>query len=100
MIMHIDETSEERSGKESFEPSLTELAWFRRLDKQFPIKSKLGNKELKIKALVEAVERRNVRIRKAAEEVQVDARSGIDSEIIQNGNFSDDDSDADLELGW
>jgi hypothetical protein len=46
-----------------------EIGWFRRLDKEVPIKARLGTKELKIQALIQAVERHLIRIAKAAQQL-------------------------------
>ncbi|EDR04457.1 uncharacterized protein LACBIDRAFT_330594 [Laccaria bicolor S238N-H82] len=79
-----------------------EIGWFRRLDKEVPIKARLGNKELKVQALIQAVERHLIRIAKAAQQL------GSPELTLEQNNYthprpssdSDVDSDADMELAY
>jgi hypothetical protein len=76
-----------------------EIGWFRRLDKEVPIKARLGNKELKIQALIQAVERHLIRIAKAAQQLGSPELT-LDLNDYTASNDSDVDSDADMELNY
>jgi hypothetical protein len=76
-----------------------EIQWFRRFDKEVPIKAKLGNKELKIQALIQAVERHLIRIAKAAQQLGLPELT-LDLNDYTASNDSDVDSDADMELNY
>ncbi|EDR09156.1 uncharacterized protein LACBIDRAFT_326543 [Laccaria bicolor S238N-H82] len=80
-----------------------ELAWFRRIDKEVPVKSKLGNKNLKKEALLKAIERHLVRMSRAQNQQELEAQLDLSSEwesYIPEENTSNIDSDADMELGY
>ena len=80
-----------------------ELAWFRRIDKEVPVKSKLGNKNLKKEALLRAIERHLLRMSRAETHQELEAQLDLSSEwesYIPEENASDIDSDADMELGY
>ena len=76
-----------------------EIGWFRRLDKEVPIKARLGNKELKVQALIQAVERHLIRIAKAAKQLGSPELT-LDLNDYTASNDSDVDSDADMELNY
>lgn len=69
-----------------------ELAWFRRIDSEVPIKARLGTKPVKIEALCAAVDRYNAGL---THDVEDDEETGNES-----GSDSDVDSDADMELQY
>jgi len=78
-----------------------EIGWFRRLDNEVPIKARLGNKELKVQALIQAVERHLIRIAKAAKQLgSPDSELTLDLNDYTASNDSDVDSDADMELNY
>ena len=80
-----------------------ELAWFRRIDKEVPVKSKLGNKNLKKEALLRAIEHHLLRMSRAETHQELEAQLDLSSEwesYIPEENASDIDSDADMELGY
>ena len=80
-----------------------ELAWFWCIDKEVPIKSKLGNKNLKKEALLRAIERHLLQMSRAENHQELEAQLDLSSEwesYIPKENASDIDSDADMELGY